>query len=75
MSIRDCNRFDTVACTVLYICAKGSVVSINGLIENPYSILHDVYMEPDAVVMLSIAKISSDHGYVKMRLDSVEEAI
>ena len=71
MSIKDYYRRDTVACTVLYQNSKGSVLKINGITENPYVILHNVFLDKGNVVLVSIAYISQDFGYVKVTPDSI----
>ena len=74
MSIRDYHRRDSVICTVLYKNSKGSVLKIKGVTENPYVILHDIYLARNSVVLVSIAYISPDFGYVKVTPDSLEYA-
>jgi hypothetical protein len=71
MSIKEIKRFDTVECTVLYTNSKGSVVMINGLKDNPYVIMYDVFLSAKSLILGSISKISNDLGYVRVKLDSV----
>ena len=71
MSIKNYNRLDTVTCKVLYTNHKGAVLKINGMEDDPFVIMHDVDISAGSVVLGSIAKISPDYRYVKVRLDSV----
>ena len=74
MSIKDFNRRDTVTCTARYTNEQGTVLSINGVPENPYVIMHDVFLPRNSVILASIFKISPDYRYVKVKLDSVLDA-
>jgi hypothetical protein len=71
MSIKNLSRFDNVKCNVLYSNSKGSVLSIDGLIEQPYAILYDAVLEKGAMILGSVSKISDDGGYIRVKLDSV----
>ena len=76
MTIREISQYDTVYCTVLYRnAAKGfSSLKIDGMTENPFVIMYDGYLPKDTKIMGTVAKISDDGGYVRVRLDSVLNA-